>query len=106
MKYFLIEEIPHKLEYLQTILDMPVSPDSDVIIIKHHMIELMNAQSMSAKLYSSAKYTYLKDKKNPEYNVWYTHAEQLNKEIHYKLSALQSVLRLEMQQEQLIRNGR
>lgn len=98
MKYFGLEEIEFKLDYLEGILAMPVDKDSDIIVIKHHLLDLANAQSTLVRLMPSAKILYNKDKKNEKYILWWEHAQSLQREFSHKLSVLQSVLKVELEQ--------
>ena len=106
MKYFKDEEIEFKLDFLDEILAMQVNEDSDVIIIKHHLLDLINAQSTLVRVMASAKYLYHKDKKNINYSTWWEHAQQLSREFGHKLSVLQSVLKAEIQQQNIITYGK
>lgn len=98
MKYFGVEEIEYKLDFLDGILAIPVDQDSDVVSIKHHLLDLTNAQSTLAKILPSAKLLYNKDKKNEKYIAWWEHAQSLQREFSHKFSVLQSVLKSELEQ--------
>ncbi len=77
---------------IDTIID---SENADVI--SSHMNNLSSIGASASLLYASAKYYYLKDKKNAEASSMYTYTESLLKSLHYKISSCQSMLRRESQ---------
>lgn len=84
------------IEDLSSILSVVV--DTEVgDQIANHMNDLSSIQANAALITASAKYYYLKDKKNAEANAMYLYCEDLNKALHYKISSLQSILRKEVQ---------
>lgn len=89
-------EIEEGVKSLSSILDIIVDVENGDLIADH-MNELSSLQSSASLLQASAKYYYLKDKKDAEMNAMHIYCENLNKSLHYKISSLQSILRRETQ---------
>lgn len=90
-----IDQIKESIKDVEKILEIiPDNTNGDEMSV--YLSHLLSIQSSISLMESSAKYHYLKDKKNAEYNFLYTHCTNLMKNVHYAISGVQSVLRYEM----------
>lgn len=90
------EEVQKGAEMLSSCISVNVDAEHGDEIASH-MNDLSSVQANAALIVASAKFHYLKDKKSAEANAMYLYCENLHKNLHYKISSLQSILRKEVQ---------
>lgn len=73
---------------------------SDLSGVIDHLNELISVQGLSAYSQSSAKYYYLLDRKDSHNNAMHEYSFELAKGLSKKISALQSILKVQSQEKQ------
>lgn len=95
MEFLTIDELKKGVDGVMIVLDYEVV-ESDLHGLSTHLNMISSILGNSSLILGSAKYHYLKTgRKDAESAALYELAESLNKNLHYRITSLQSLLRIE-----------
>lgn len=90
---FTPQEIVDNLQLIVDITQKPLN-EEDPHSITERLREISCVLGLSSKCNGNAEYYYQKDKKSPEYHELRKLSESINKDLHYYITSLQSMLKV------------
>jgi hypothetical protein len=90
---FTPNEIVSNLQMIVDITQEPVNAE-DPHSIAEKLAKLSSILGLGSKCCGNAEYYYQTNKKSPEYNELRTFADSINKDLHYVITSLQSILKV------------